>query len=140
MPLSQKCHYALGAVLELAKNDSPRPTKVSDIARTQRIPVKFLEAILSELKKGGFVESRRGSEGGYLLARPASRLTVGDIIRFVDGPLSPAPVTKKHSNLLQVFLPIWRDAEKALANVYDAVSFEELAERSGPRSPVDFTI
>ena len=63
--------------------------KANDIAERQHIPIKFLESILSQLRGGGFVLSRRGAEGGYILARPADRLKVGEIIRFIDGPIAP---------------------------------------------------
>lgn len=89
MSLSQKCYYAIRAVFELAKAPSGRAVKIGEIAERQQIPVKFLEAILGQLKRGGFVESRRGADGGYLLLRPAGGITVGDIIRYVEGPLHP---------------------------------------------------
>jgi len=135
MALSQKCTYALRAVLELAKAGVGRAVTIGDVAERQKIPVKFLEAILSQLKQGGFVESRRGAEGGYLLARPAARLTVGDIIRFVEGPLAPVRYLEGRRGSGQprdasVFAPVWAEAEKALASIYDGVSFQDLVDRS----------
>src|SRR6516165_2949986 len=86
MNISVKGEYALHAVFDLASQPSGQPVRIADIAQRQKIPQKFLELILSSLKQGGFVESRRGAEGGYLLARPADSLTVGDVLRFVEGP------------------------------------------------------
>ena len=86
MNISVKGEYALQAIFDLATQKPGEPVKIADIARRQKIPQKFLELILAGLKQGGFVESRRGAEGGYLLARPADSLTVGEVLRFVEGP------------------------------------------------------
>jgi Rrf2 family transcriptional regulator, cysteine metabolism repressor len=70
MTISVKGEYALQALFDLASQPPGAPVKIGDIARRQKIPQKFLELILAGLKQGGFVESRRGAEGGYLLVRP----------------------------------------------------------------------
>ncbi|MHC4636842.1 MAG: RrF2 family transcriptional regulator [Planctomycetota bacterium] len=84
-PISKKCIYALRALFELALRNSSEPVKICDIADSQKIPSRFLEIILSELKHGGFVESRRGNDGGYLLIRDPHRINVGEVIEFVQG-------------------------------------------------------
>lgn len=144
MTLSQKCYYAIRAVFELAQAPAGRAVKIGEIAERQHIPVKFLEAILNGLKQGGFVESRRGAEGGYLLARPAGRLTVGDIVRFVEGPLHPVKCEAgrgcAHAPSDCVFAPVWAEAERALAGVYDGVTFQDLVDRSRRQPPIDFAI
>ena len=89
--ISQKAKYALRALLSLAKADGACPVQISDIAREQAIPKKFLEQILLEMKKERLVESRRGKQGGYLLARPAADITFGEVLRLIDGPLAPLP-------------------------------------------------
>src|SRR5438309_5237955 len=86
MNISVKSDYALRALFDLASQSPGEPVKIADIARRQKIPQKFLELILASLKQGGFVESRRGAEGGYLLARSPGDLTVGEVLRFVEGP------------------------------------------------------
>src|SRR6516164_9967277 len=86
MNISVKGEYALQALIDLASQPSGEPVKIADIAHRQHIPQKFLELILASLKQGGFVESRRGAEGGYLLARPADSLVVGEVLRFIEGP------------------------------------------------------
>ena len=68
------------AILDLATQPPGQPVKIADIARRQKIPQKFLELILANLKQGGFVESRRGAEGGYRLAEPAARISVGEVL------------------------------------------------------------
>ena len=89
--ISQKAKYALRALLSLAKADGGSPVQISDIAREQAIPKKFLEQILLEMKKERLVESRRGKQGGYLLARPAADIPFGEVLRLIDGPLAPLP-------------------------------------------------
>ena len=89
MSVSSKCYYALRAVYALADHAGPHPLKIADIAEREQIPIRFLEVILNQLKGGGFVQSRRGAEGGYRLARPAEQLTVGEIMRYIDGPIAP---------------------------------------------------
>ena len=89
MSVSSKCYYALRAVYALADHAGPEPMKIAEIAEREQIPIRFLEVILNQLKGGGFVQSRRGAEGGYRLARPAEHLTVGEIMRYIDGPIAP---------------------------------------------------
>ena len=79
MNISLKGEYALQAIFDLASQPGGEPVRIADIARRQKIPQKFLEIILVGLKQAGFVESRRGAEGGYLLARAAESLTVGEV-------------------------------------------------------------
>jgi Rrf2 family transcriptional regulator, cysteine metabolism repressor len=145
MAISQKCYYALRAVLELARAGEGRTVKIGEVAERQSIPVKFLEAILNQLKQGGFVDSRRGTDGGYFLARSPARLTVGDLIRFVQGPLTPARCQEGQRGCGQtrdacVFWPVWVAAEQALARVYDGVSFQDLADRSRAEPAPNFAI
>ena len=88
MRVSAKADYAVRAAIELASNTSGHPLKGDRIAEAQEIPIRFLENILGELRHAGIVQSQRGSEGGYWLARPAAEVTVAEIIRSVEGPLA----------------------------------------------------
>lgn len=86
--LSQRCRYALKAMLNLARESSAEPKQVSVLATEENIPRKFLEGIMSEMRQYGLVESTRGKSGGYRLSRPAELITFGDIMRRIDGPLA----------------------------------------------------
>ena len=132
MQVPQKAQYALRGIFELAKRYGQGPVKVAEIAKAQAIPPRFLEVILGQLKHGGFVESRRGSEGGYLLVRRPDSLNVGDVMRFLEGDMSPvdclASGSDKRCRLYGgcVFLPMWKKVEKAISDVFDGTSFQDL--------------
>lgn len=87
MRLSARADYALRAAIELAAASSTGHVTADKLAKAQQIPGKFLEAILTHLRRGGLVRSQRGPDGGFWLARPASEISLADIIRAVDGPL-----------------------------------------------------
>ena len=132
--VSQKCQYGLRALLELAKRYGEGFVKVGEIARAQAIPVRFLTVILAELRQGEFVVSRRVAEGGYRLARSPESLTVGEAIRFIEGPMAPveclAAGRGKTCPLRErcAFMGMWRRARDAVAHVYDSTSFRDLLE------------
>ncbi len=89
--ITQKAKYALRALTVLAEAAADEPVMISDIAVQQKIPKKFLEQILLDLKHHGVVASRRGKQGGYLLLKPAHMITFGEILRIIDGPIAPLP-------------------------------------------------
>lgn len=135
MLISQKCQYALRAIFELAKREGDGPVKIADIAQAQAIPARFLEVILAQLKQAGFAQSQRGSRGGYRLARAPQEITIGHVIRFVEGPLGPVACAMGrtdnacplHSHC--VFLPMWEKVRQAVANVYDNTTFHDLVQQ-----------
>jgi Rrf2 family protein len=86
--VSAKTDYAIRAALELAAATDAKPVKGERIATAQAIPLRFLENILMQLRHAGLVDSRRGADGGYRLARPAAEVTLADVIRAIDGPLA----------------------------------------------------
>lgn len=89
--LSKKAKYAIKALIYLGKNKEEGRMLISDIAEKERIPKKFLEQILLELRKHAILQSRRGKEGGYLLAKTPEEINMGQVIRIVDGPLAMIP-------------------------------------------------
>ena len=139
MLISQKCQYALRAVFELARHYGQGPVRIADIAERQAIPPRFLEVILGELKQGGIVASRRGAEGGYMLARRPQQLTVGEVIRFVSGPLGPVECLTGQARQACplrgncVFMPMWQRAREAVSAIYDHTTFLDLIEEDRRR-------
>jgi len=93
--LSRKSKYGLKALLALAHETGRGPVLISKLADRDRIPKKFLEAILLELKRHGVVESRKGKGGGYFLRRKPAEITFGEVIRVLDGPLAAVPCVSK---------------------------------------------
>ena len=124
MNISVKGEYALQAIFDLASQKQGDPVRIADIARRQKIPQKFLELILAGLKQGGFVESRRGAEGGYLLARAAESISVGEVVRFVDGPHHGKG---KHGRQTETpFTAMWQQVDRAVAEIVDKTTFADL--------------
>ncbi len=93
--LSKKSKYALKAMMVLAKEYGQGPVLISDIAQREGIPRKFLELILLELKNHGLLQSRKGRGGGYFLGREPHLISVGHVVRVLDGPLAPLPCVSK---------------------------------------------
>jgi Rrf2 family protein len=124
MNISVKGEYALHAIFDLALQKSGAPIKIADIARRQRIPQKFLELILAGLKQGGFVESRRGAEGGYLLARAPASITVGQVVRYIEGAKNTKPTRRQTA--ADPFAETWRKVDQAVSDVIDQTTFAEL--------------
>lgn len=89
--LTQRSRYALRALIFIARSGGIAPVPISAIAADQKLPRKFLEIILLELRNGGLVDSYRGKLGGYRLAKPAAQISFGEIIRLIEGPLALVP-------------------------------------------------
>ena len=92
MKLSNKGRYALQAVFDLAYHNAGRAAQIRDICDRQAIPARFLEQVFRDLKRAGLVRSKRGPRGGYELARDASTLRVGDVVRAIEGPITLAQI------------------------------------------------
>jgi Rrf2 family protein len=137
MNISVKGEYALQALFDLASQSPGEPIRIADIARRQKIPQKFLELILAGLKQGGFVESRRGAEGGYLLARSADSITVGEVLRYMESSRT-AKASLRHDSE-SPFSRVWTDIERAVSTVVDRATFGDLVrewrERQGQYVP-----
>ena len=134
--VSQKCQYALRALFELAlRYPSQSVTTVSEIAQAQNIPLRFLEQILSKIKTGGYIESRRGKQGGYVMAVAPSSISVGEIIRLMEGPEEVIDCLKKpedtHCKVTKtcVFRDLWQSARSAMADIFDTTTFQDLVEK-----------
>jgi Rrf2 family protein len=131
---SKKNQYALRAVFELAKRQGEGPTKISEIADAQFIPVRFLEVILNQLKRSGLIGAKRGFYGGYYLKHPPAKITVADIMSFLEAPTSPSPcpVCKAklrcpHGNRC-AFSAMWNRVNNAIMQVYSDTTIQDLLE------------
>ena len=95
--LSRKARYALRALYALSADDARGPVLIADLSDRENIPHKILEAILLELKNAGLLKSKKGKGGGYSLARSPDRITMGEVIRIIDGPLAPIPCVSERA-------------------------------------------
>lgn len=134
MKITYKGDYALKAVLDLSLNYG-KVVAIHELAKRADAPIKFLEQVLLDLKKGGFVESRRGKVGGYFLAKHPSKIKLGDVIRFIDGPIEPINCLEKSyagcNDIYKcVFRKILRDVTTATSKIVDNISFEDLANQA----------
>jgi Rrf2 family protein len=133
--LTNKGKYGLKALVHLAGLKPTEIAQVSDIAEANCIPKKFLDQIFSELRKAGLVHSKKGKAGGYALARPAQSISVGEIVRILDGPIAPIPCTsvtayrrcedcrdEKHCPVRRIMV----EARNALSSVLDNCSLAEM--------------
>lgn len=137
--LTNKAKYGLRAMCALAALPVGERLRAQAIAERANIPAKFLEAILVDLRNAGFVESRRGQQGGHALAAPASGIMVGDLIRAIDGPL--APVRCASSSAYEpcadcsdpehcAVRALMRETREALSSVLDQHSLLTLSQRA----------
>lgn len=126
--ISVKGEYALHALFDLASQPKGTPIKIADIARRQKIPQKFLELILAGLKQAGFVESRRGAEGGYLLAQAPDEIRIGDVLRHVDGARS-STTRNGRKKPETPFAALWDEVESAVSAVVDQTTVADVVAR-----------
>ena len=141
MHITYKGDYALKAILDLAQHYGDPPVSIPDLAKRSDVPLKFLEQILLDLKRSGFVQSRRGKIGGYLLAKKPSEIKLGDVVRFIDGPIEPiACVDKKYKACRDidrcVFRAIWQRVSEQTEKTIDSITFEDLAKKKKKLSGV----
>lgn len=135
MRTSAKVDYAVRAVIELAVTDDRHLTSEA-IGRAQDIPPKFLEHILSDLRRAGLIRSRRGAVGGYHLGRPASEITIADIIRAVDGPLATVrgcpPEEITYAGNAEALQSVWIAVRVSLRAVVERVTVADVAHHALP--------
>jgi Rrf2 family protein len=138
--VSAKVDYALRAAIELAALEQEWPVKGERLAAGQDIPLRFMENILGELRQAGIVASRRGAEGGYLLARPPAEIALADVIRAVDGPLANIgglrPDQLSYGGSATPMKDVWVAVRAALRSVLETTTVADVA---GGKLPAEIT-
>ena len=137
MRVSAKAEYACRAVLELTRyNDKAEVIHISDIAVRQSIPEKYLVQILLQLQRAGLVRSKRGATGGYSLARAPAEISLGDVIRAMDGALisieslsDGAEMTDQLSGQ-HVLKNVWMEVQERLGDIMDGITFEHISKQA----------
>ncbi len=142
MKLSNKGRYAVRALFDIAFYNQGRPTQVKDIADRQGIPPRFLEQIFQDLKRAGLVGSKRGPQGGYSLLKEPREISVGDVLRVTDGPVSLAEgsedAPRGGPNCRQATESVFEDLSRRVEACLDGVSVADIctrAEQLGVRKP-----
>lgn len=133
MDISARTMYGLRALVTMAGMRSDQPMSIQLIADEEALPAKFLEGIMADLKRGGFVRSRRGASGGYLLARPASEITLLDVIRHLEGPVAPLPYEDRSgaddpTDRQRAFHPVWQEIREAQLRILERYTIQSIAD------------
>jgi Rrf2 family protein len=135
--ISAKADYAVRALLVLAAEPDGRPVKGETIAKRQNMPVKFVENTLVELRRTGLVASRRGAAGGFKLGRPATRITIADVVRAVDGPLAEVrgerPESTAYEGPAEHLQEVWIAVRASLRSVLEHVTLADVVQGRIPR-------
>jgi len=137
MKLSMKGDYGVRALMDLAQHFGQGPVQSSEIAARQGIPEPYLDQLLTTLRKAGFINSRRGPQGGHVLARPPREITLGEVVGALEGSIAPIGCVEESSacphlnNCAQ--RDVWLSITQATQKVLDTTSIEELMERQKRR-------
>src|SRR5690348_10792579 len=144
MRVTAKADYALRALIEIARRDDGAPVSAEELGRLQDIPHGFLQAILADLRRAGYVMAQRGQSGGWRLNRDASEISVADVIRAVDGPLVSVyglrPEAVSYSGNAEVLQRVWIAARTSLRDVFEVVSIASLAAGELPEGVMAMTV
>jgi Rrf2 family protein len=135
MRLTYKGDYSIKIILELAMHHGKGVMTIQELSQKGDVPIKFLEQVLLDLKRGGFVESKRGKKGGYELAKRPDQIRLGEIVRYIDGPTEPiACVSDRYKGCKEadrcVLRGIWQRVDGAISGIIDNITFEDLAQQS----------
>lgn len=131
MKLTTKGEYAARAMLSLSLRHGEGIITIQDLAEKEKIPLKYLEQILLTLRKAGLLKSRRGVKGGYTLARPPSQITLGEVIRVMEGEFYPdIPSRRGGEDPYPALTEVWMDVREAVSQILDKVTLEQLCNRA----------
>lgn len=143
MKITYKGDYALKSILQLALQYCENPhgvMAINEIAKNGDMPTKFLEQILLALRKGEFVKSKRGINGGFYLARHPREITIGEVVRFIEGPIEPISCVERDcykgcKDIADcIFRDIWKEVATGISIVVDTVTFEDLVMKHKEKS------
>jgi len=134
LKLSTKGRYGLKAMFDLAIHDGEGPIPLNSIAERQRVSEHYLEQLVAELRKSGLVKSVRGAQGGYMLAHKPAEITVGDIIRVLEGPLGPSDCVLEDGPVLCdnadhcITKIVWEKIQVGISSVIDTITLQDMLE------------
>jgi Rrf2 family protein len=148
MRITTISRYGVRAMFDVAYHGGGQPTQIKDISRRQQISQRYLEQIFNKLLKGGLLRSRRGPQGGYMLAKDPSEISVGDIIDVAQGPITPVrclsdcPRESIDCDILEscVTRHVWKESQRLLVDYFHSVTIADLcsmARKSGVNRALD---
>lgn len=144
MKISTRTRYGVRAALELAKNWQKGPVKLKNIAKRQELSVKYLEQLMAVLKTAGIIHSIRGAKGGYILAKAPAVITVYDVFRALEGDIVAVDCLEDrrvcHKTADCVTRELWADVRKAVDNVLQSTTLQDLVDRAGDKKGPDYQI
>ena len=138
MYFSAKGEYGVLAIFELAQHVEETPLQAKTIAKNQQIPLRFLEQVLSSLRKAGLIESVRGAQGGYVLSRPPSNIRLSEVLEAIEGPINPSNRVSGNNDRhhpyeihpgVDILMPIWEEVRAAVMKILESVTIQDLRER-----------
>ncbi|HEV8575396.1 MAG TPA: Rrf2 family transcriptional regulator [Dehalococcoidia bacterium] len=146
MRLSSKGDYATRVLMELAVSEGPQPLSAHDLSTRTGISQKYLEQIMIRLRDARLVSATRGAHGGYELARRPEQISVGEVVRLMDGPLAPSPCASESAHVpcpvyrcpsekACVLRGLWQDVRQAISGVLDGTTFADLVRRQRESEP-----
>ena len=139
MNISKKAEYALRAVIAISRHKRNKPMQISEISEAESIPIKFLEQILLTLKNNGILNSKRGANGGYLLAHSCNNISVGMILEIIDGSFDPLGI-KSGNNLCKGLEKCFGDMTTLVNGHLNNFSIQDILEIEEPKGLLAFEI
>lgn len=145
MKISTKGRYALRMMLDLAEHQGDGYIALKDIAKRQNVSKKYLEQIVPILNKADILNTNRGYQGGYRLARTPDKYTVGDILRITEGSISPVACLDKNPVECEraaecATLPVWQGLYKVIADYLDGITLQDILDKQHDRCCSDYVI
>jgi len=144
MKLSTRTRYGVRAILELAGNQNKGPLRIKTIAHRQDISVKYLEQLMTILRTAGFVRSIRGSKGGYILAKAANQIKLGDVFNALEGPVTTVECLENESYCARaadcVTRQVWAEVQEAIMNVLQSMTLQDLVDRAKDKKALNYQI
>ena len=145
MKISTKGRYAIRMLVDLAEHQENGYVALKDIAERQEISKKYLEQIVSILNRPGFLQTNRGQNGGYRLAKPADKYTVGDVLRITEGGIAPIACLEDEVNLCErakncATLPMWTELYRIISDYLDNVTIQDILDKQRENYEYDYMI
>jgi Rrf2 family protein len=144
MKLSTRTRYGVRAILELAGNQNKGPLRIKTIAHRQDISVKYLEQLMTILRTAGFVRSIRGSKGGYILAKAANQIKLGDVFNALEGPVTTVECLENENYCARaadcVTRQVWAEVQEAIMNVLQSMTLQDLVDRAKDKKALNYQI